>query len=245
VKLFSGQGPIFDEYGIETEIQKSFEAKVWLKKGGYIVIESTEALVTIDVNTGRFTGKRSQDETILKANLEAAKEVARQLRLRDLGGIIVIDFIDMEREDHRRALQDAFRIAMRNDRARTKIMPLSDLGLIEMTRQRVREPLLRYFSEDCPACQGTGRVLALPAAAARLERSLQRVGVNSQEKQVRIRLHPRLAVYLFDERGDRIERLERQYGLRIDFMEDPRLRSDEIRIYFPRKKKDVTAEFQG
>jgi ribonuclease G len=245
VKLYTGEGPIFDEYGIEAEIQKSFERKVWLKKGGYIVIESTEAMVTIDVNTGRFTGKKSQDDTILKTNLEAAKEVARQLRLRDLGGIIVIDFIDMEREDHRRSVQDAFRNGLCGDRARTKMTLLSELGLIEMTRQRVREPLLHYFSEDCPACRGSGKVLALPAGASRVERSLQRVGVRSKEKDVQLRVHPKLAVYLIDERGHRIERIERQYGLRVDFLEDPRLRTDEIRIYFPNQKRDVTAEFVG
>ncbi|MBD3236719.1 MAG: Rne/Rng family ribonuclease [Candidatus Eisenbacteria bacterium] len=245
VKLYTGEGPIFDEYGIESEIQKSFERKVWLRKGGYIVIESTEAMVTIDVNTGRFTGKRSQDDTILKTNLEAAKEIARQLRLRDLGGIIVIDFIDMEREDHRRAVQDAFRNALRGDRARTKMTSLSELGLIEMTRQRVREPLLHYFSEDCPACRGTGRILAPPAAAARVERSLQRVGAHSKQKEVQLRVHPKLAVYLFDERGHRLDRLERQYGLRVEILEDPRLRTDEIRILFPDQKRDVTAEFEG
>lgn len=243
VKLFAGEGPVFDEYGIEAEIQKSFERKVWMKKGGYIVIDSTEAMVTIDVNTGRFTGKKSQEETILKTNLEAAKEAARQLRLRDLGGIVVIDFIDMEDESHKRALIDAFRAALQSDGARTRVHPVSDLGLVEMTRQRVREPLVNYFSVECPSCQGTGKISSLQTAAMRVERGLQRVGAHAKEKQVRVIVHPDLATYLFDHRGHRMERLEKQYGFRIDFREDPRLRCDQMRIYFPRIKKDVTADF--
>ena len=245
VKLYTGEGPIFDEYGIEAEIERSFDRKVWLRKGGYILIESTEAMVTIDVNTGRFTGKRSQEDTILKTNLEAAKEVARQLRLRDLGGIIVVDFIDMEEEQSRRALMDAFRGAVRNDRARIKIYPLSELGLVEMTRQRAREPLLHYFGENCVNCGGTGKTLSLPATAMRVERSLRRVGTRSKEKEVQLRVHPDLAVFLFDARGARLERLERQYGLTVDLREDPRLRRDEVRIYLPRTNKDITVDFAG
>jgi ribonuclease G len=245
VKLYTGEGPIFDEYGIENEIEKSFEHKVWLRKGGYIVITPTEAMVTIDVNTGRFTGKKSQEDTILKTNLEAAKEVGRQLRLRDLGGIIVVDFIDMESEQNRRALMDAFRAALRQDRARTKVYPPSELGLVEMTRQRVRQPLLSYLSEDCSACRGTGRILSLPSSAMRLERSLRRVGAHSKERDVQLQLHPDLAVYILDQRAHRLEWLERQYGYIVDIREDPRLQRDEVRIYFPRLRKDVTAEFQG
>ncbi len=245
VKLYTGEGPIFDEYGIESEIQKSFERKVWLKKGGYIIIESTEAMVTIDVNTGRFTGKKSQADTILKTNIEAAKEVARQLRLRDLGGIVVVDFIDMEDEKHRHAVYDTLRTALSPDRARTRIYPVSGLGLVEMTRQREREPLLNYFSEDCPCCQASGKILSLPAAAMRVERSLQRVGAQAKEKEVRITVQPELAVYLFDDRGHRLERLERQYGYRLDIQEDPRLRRNELKIYFPRTKKDVSTDFGG
>ncbi len=243
VKLFTGEGPVFDEYGIETEIQKSFERKVWMKKGGYIVIEATEAMVTIDVNTGRFTGKRSQEDTILKTNLAAAQEIARQLRLRDLGGIIVIDFIDMEETAHRHALLEAFIKALEHDSARTRVFPVSDLGLVEMTRQRVREPLINYFSQDCPSCQGTGRIASLPASAMRVERSLRRLGGNVKEREVQIVLHPTLAAFLFERRGHRIEQLERQYGFRLDIREDPRLGPDGMRIYLPRMKKDVTAEF--
>jgi ribonuclease G len=245
IKLFKGHGPLFDEYGIEAEIAKTLERKVWLKKGGYIVIDPTEALVAIDVNTGRFTGKRSPEDTILKTNLEAAKEIARQLRLRDLGGIIVLDFIDMEMESSKRQVLDTLRQHLKNDRARTKVYPVSELGLIEMTRQRERPSLLHYYSEDCPFCAGMGKVLSFPSLAMKVERTLWRVGASAKEKLVQLRVHPELATYLYDERSDRIEDLERQYGMTIDLRDDPRLRRDEIRIYLPRIRKDVTAEYHG
>jgi ribonuclease G len=244
IKLYKGDGPIFDEYGIEAEIEKSLERKVWLKKGGYIVIDHTEALVSIDVNTGRFTGKKSQEETILKTNLEAAEEVARQLRLRDLGGIIVIDFIDMEQESSKRQVLETFKNAMRRDRARTKVYSISDLGLVEMTRQRERPSLFHYFSEDCPTCGGSGKILSGNSVAMRVDRFLRRIAAHSKEKNIQLRLHPDAATHLFDIRAERLEQLEKELGLKVDVREDPRLRRDDIRIIFPRVQKDVTAEFQ-
>jgi ribonuclease G len=245
VKLFKGDGPIFDEYGIEAEIVKTLERKVWLKKGGYIVIDHSEALVAIDVNTGRFTGKRSPEETILKTNLEAAKEIARQLRLRDMGGIVVVDFIDMEQETSKRQVVDTLRQALRTDRARTKVYPVSELGLVEMTRQRERPSLLHYYSDDCACCAGSGKVLSLPSLAMKIERYLRRIGAHSKEKNVQLRVHPELATFLYDERTERLAALENHLGLRVDLRDDPRLRRDDVRIVFPRTRKDVTSEFQG
>ncbi len=243
IKLYKGEGPIFDEYGIENEIEKSLERKVWLKKGGYIVIDHTEALVSIDVNTGRFTGKKSQEETILKTNLEAAEEIARQLRLRDMGGIIVIDFIDMEQETSKRQVIELFRNALRKDRSRTKVYAISELGLVEMTRQRERPSLLHYFSEDCPTCGGSGKVLSPNSVLMKVDRFLRRISAHSKEKQIQLRLHPDAATYLFDARSERLEELEKELGLRVDIREDPRMRRDDIRVVFPRTQKDVTAEF--
>jgi ribonuclease G len=243
IKVYKGDGPIFDEYGIEAEIEKSLERKVWLKKGGSIVIDSTEALVSIDVNTGRFTGKRSQEDTILKTNLEAAEEIARQLRLRDLGGIIVIDFIDMEMESSRKQVAELLRNEVRRDRSRTKVYSISELGLVEMTRQRERPSLVSLFSEDCPTCGGVGKVLSQNSVMMRIERFLRRVAAHSKEKTIQLRLHPDSATYLFDNRSERFEELEKQLDLRIDVREDPRLRRDDIRLVFPRMQKDVTAEF--
>ncbi len=245
VKLYKGEGPIFDEHGIEAEIAKTLERKVWLKKGGYIVVDHTEALVAIDVNTGRFTGKKSPEDTILKTNLEAAKEIARQLRLRDMGGIVVVDFIDMEQESSKKQVLDTLRQALRSDRARTKVYPVSELGLVEMTRQRERPSLLHYYSEDCPCCGGIGKTPSMQTLAMKFERYLRRIGARSKEKHVQIRVHPDLATYLYDERAEGIEALEKRFGLTVDIRDDPRLRTEDIRILFPRIRKDVTDEFQG
>lgn len=244
VKLFKGDGPIFDEYGIEQEIEKTLDRKVWLKKGGYIVIDHTEALVSIDVNTGRFTGKKNQEDTILKTNLEAAEEIARQLRLRELGGIVVCDFIDMEDESSRRQLYEAFRGHLRRDRARTKAFPVSDLGLIEMTRQRERESLFHYFSDDCPTCGGSGKILSKKSISLKVDRALRRVSAHSKEKTVQLKMHPSMATYLF-ERSAHLEQLEKKLGIKVDIREDPRQRRDDIRVLFPRTRKDVTEEFAG
>jgi len=245
VKLYKGNGPIFDEYGLEAEIAKTLERKFWLKKGGYVVIDHTEALVAVDVNTGRFTGRRSAEDTILKTNLEAAKEIARQLRLRDLGGLVVIDFIDMEQESSKRQVIETFKAALRTDRARTKVFPVSELGLVEMTRQRERPSLLHYHSEDCPSCGGVGKVLSLASLAMRIDRTLRRISAHTKEKRVQLRVHPDLATFLYDERSERLDALERELDMVLDLRDDPRLRRDDVRIIFPRTQKDVTAEFQG
>jgi ribonuclease G len=220
------------------------ERKVWLKKGGYITIDQTEALVAIDVNTGRFTGKKSQEETILKTNLEAAAEIARQLRLRDLGGIIVLDFIDMEDEANRKAVSDLLRQHLRRDRSRTKSFAVSELGLIEMTRQRQRPSLANYFNEDCPECEGLGKVLSLQSAALKIERMLRRVGQRSREKQLILRVHPDVAVHLVEQNADRLGRLEKQYRYRVEIRDDPSLRRNEIRLFRGRTYEEITKQFE-
>ncbi|HEV8129192.1 MAG TPA: Rne/Rng family ribonuclease [Candidatus Eisenbacteria bacterium] len=244
VKLYRGEAPIFDHFEIESEIEKAMERKVWLKKGGYITIDQTEALVAIDVNTGRFTGKKSQEETILKTNIEAAAEIARQLRLRDLGGIIVLDFIDMEDEQNRKQVSDTLRQHLRRDRARTKSFAVSELGLIEMTRQRQRPSLANYFNEDCPECEGTGKVLSMQSAALKIERMLRRVGQRSKEKQLILRVHPDVAVHLVEQNADRLGRLERQYRYRVEIRDDPSLRRNEIRLFRGRTYEEITKQYE-
>jgi len=243
VKHYRGQAPIFDHFGIEAEIEKTMERKVWLRKGGYITIDQTEALVAIDVNTGRFIGKKNQEETILKTNLEAAAEIARQLRLRDLGGIIVLDFIDMEIEGNRKQVADVLRQHLKRDRSRTKAFAVSELGLVEMTRQRQRPSLSNYFTEPCPDCQGAGRVLSLSSAALKIERMLHRVGQRSRERQLILRVHPDVAVYLVEQEAGRLERLERQYKLRVEIRDDPSLRRDEIRLFRGRTFEEITKQY--
>jgi ribonuclease G len=246
VELYESPTPILDRFGIEPEIEKTFERKVWLKKGGYIVIDHTEALVTIDVNTGRYTGKTtSQEETILRANLEAAKEIARQLRLRDIGGIIVIDFIDMEIEANKRAVLDELRAHLRKDRARTKTFGVSELGLVEMTRQRVRPSLLHYFSDDCPTCDGVGKVLSLESVGMAVERMLKRAGRDIGEKRLELHVSPEVAVFLMEERGARIGQIERMYSMEVDIVDDPNLRRHERRLKVVGTSEDVTERVEA
>jgi ribonuclease G len=245
VELHDLEEPIFDRFGIEPEIEKTFERKIWLKRGGYIVIEHTEALVTIDVNTGRYTGKTtSQEETILRTNLEAAKEIARQLRLRDIGGIIVIDFIDMEIEANRKAVLEELRIHLRRDRARTKTFGVSDLGLVEMTRQRVRPSLLHYFSDDCPTCDGVGKVLSLDSVGMAVERMLHRAGRELKMQRLELHVSPEVAVFLTEERGARIAQIERAYGMEVDIVDDPGLRRHERRLKVKGSTEDVTEKVE-
>jgi len=245
VHLYKGRVPIFDEYGIEGEIEKSFERKVWLKRGGYIVIDQSEALVAIDVNTGRYTGKKDAEETILRTNLEAAKEIARQLRLRDVGGIIVIDFIDMESESNRRQVLEALNDGLRKDRSRTKTCEVSALGLVEMTRQRERQSLLHYYSQECPSCGGTGKVYSLETQAMRVERFLKRVSAMSKEREIQVRVAPDVAAYLFEHNGKRLADLEHELELTLDIRDDPRLKREELRLVLQSSGKDVTQDYAG
>jgi ribonuclease G len=243
VRLYKGREPIFDYFGIESQIEKVFERKVWLKKGGYIVIDHTEALVSIDVNTGRFTGKRDQEETIFKTNMEAVREVARQLRLRDLGGIIVIDFIDMENEANRRTVIEELRVQLRRDRSRTKAFAVSELGLVEMTRQRERPSLLHYYSDDCSTCGGLGKVLSQESVLVKIERLLRRLAAKGQEKNLIVRVAPDVAVFILEFHSRRLAELEKRFRLQVDLKDDPALKRDEMRIISARTRRDITSAY--
>jgi ribonuclease G len=244
VKLYKGHDPIFDAYDIETQIEKTFERKVWLKKGGYIVIDHAEALVAIDVNTGRFTGKKNQEETIFRTNMEAAKEVPRQLRLRDIGGIIVVDFIDMEIEANKRAVLEEIRKELRKDRARTKAFAVSELGLIEMTRQRERSSLLHYYTEDCPHCAGLGKVPSPETMLVKLERALRRVAAMGDEKRITLRVNPEVALYFVEQEARRFAELEKRFKIQVDLKDDPQLKRGEMRV-FNARKQDLTKQVVG
>jgi len=243
VKLYKGKQPIFDAFDIETQIEKAFERKVWLKKGGYLVIDQSEALVAIDVNTGRFTGKKNQEDTIFKTNLEAAKEAARQLRLRDMGGIIVIDFIDMEIESNKKAVLDELRTNLKRDRSRTKAFAVSELGLVEMTRQRERPSLLAYYSEDCSTCSGVGKILSLESVMVKLERLLRRVSAGGREREIVVRVAPDVALYILEHNGKRLADIERRYKITIDLKDDPQVRREEIRMFSARSKQEITDQY--
>jgi ribonuclease G len=243
VRLYREKAPILDFYEIEREIEKTLERKIWLKKGGYIVIEHTEALVSIDVNTGRFTGKKDQEETILETNLIAAREIVRQLRLRDIGGIIVVDFIDMEKEENKRKVYGEFRRALRKDRSRARVSPISDLGLVEVSRKRVRPSLLHFYSEECPYCQGGGKVLSIESMAMKIEQWVRRIGAQGRERGILFKVNPILAIHLKDEKEEETRELAEKYGLKLEVVEDPRMHREEFEIQSLDGKRDLKTEF--
>jgi ribonuclease G len=243
VKVYSSETSLFDEYDIEAEIRNLFKSRVDLPSGGYIVIQPTEALTSIDVNTGRYTGKRDPESTILKTNMDAAREVARQLRLRDIGGIIVVDFIDMESRSNREKVLHELRTHLGVDRARTKAFAVSELGLIEMTRQRVRPSLWQSMTGECPTCTGTGRVFRPEVVVRRMERSLLRVGAEHKERQLAVRLHPEVALYLVEQEPNFLRQLEKQTGLELEVRDDPMMRLDEFRMMAQPAGRDVTEHY--
>ena len=208
VKLYEGRPPVFEASGIEKEIEKALRRRVWLKSGGYIVIDQTEALVAIDVNTGKYVGKRDFEQTVLKINLEAVGEVLRQIRLRDLGGLIIIDFIDMEREEHRQQVFRALKKVLAEDKARTNVLEISELGLVEMTRKRVRQDLQSLFCAPCPTCKGSGVVKSDVTLAAEIFRKVQAAALEPGGEEIVIRVHPEMAQHLEAEEREGLELLQ-------------------------------------
>ena len=241
--LYKGNVPLFDKVEIESEIANLYKRRVDLPTGGYVIIEHTEALVSIDVNTGRYTGKKDPEKTIFRTNQEAAREIARQLRLRDIGGIIVIDFIDMDMQSNRDKVLQELRTHLGRDRARTRAFEVSDLGLIEMTRQRVRPSLLQSMTEACPACNGTGRVFRPEVVVGRVERTLRRVAHGNKEQQVAIRLHPEVALFLLEQEPNFLKNLRKTLKLDVEIRDDPMIGVDEFRLVSQPAGRDVTEKY--
>lgn len=244
VELYREEKPLFDRYNIEPEIEKMLDRKSWLKCGGYIVIDQTEALVTIDVNTGRFTGKSRVEDAIFKTNMEAAREIARQIRLRDIGGIIIIDFIDMENRDHRRKVFEEFKNALRNDRSQTFISSISDLGLIEMTRQRIRPSLMYAFSDPCPVCSGIGRVLSKESIAVKIERWFKRASASGGKGHYQLVASPQVIELLTNDSSSRIYKLEHRLRITIDLIRDTSLHPEEFHVIDSKTETDITEKFK-
>lgn len=230
VRLYEGREPIFEAIGVEKEIEKALRRKVWLKSGGYLVIDQTEALVSIDVNTGKYVGKRDFEETILKINLEAVNEIVRQIRLRDLGGIIILDFIDMDREEHRQQVFRALKKALAQDKSRTKVLEISQLGLVEMTRKRVRQDLHKLLSQACPVCRGTGAVRSEAAIAAELFRKIQAAARDVGGQEILLQVHPEMAAYLEEQEPEGLELLQRKIQRKVTLQPAQGLHKDEYEI---------------
>jgi len=216
IELYDSPEPIFERYGIESQIAKALDRKVWLRSGGYIIIDHTEALTAIDVNTGRYVGEANQEDTILKTNLEAARVIVEQLCLRNIGGLIIIDFIDMEDPENRRTLLTEFERAFESDRARNTILGISELGLVEMTRKRTRESLAQRLCETCPTCGGQGRIKALQATAYEVLRRIRReAAMNAPLHAVEVELHPNVAAFLEREEPAALREIEHEIGIEI------------------------------
>ncbi len=242
LQLHKQKGSIFDQYKIEEQIQKSLRRKVWLKSGAHLVIEQTEAMLVIDVNSGRFIGKKDHEQNSLRINIEAAREVARQLRLRDIGGLIVIDFIDLHDPANRRKVFDEFKIALKKDRARVSLSEFSNFGLLEMTRQRVRLSLLNTVNEECPTCNGLGMIPSKDTVITNIENWLKRFKAKFSDRRLSFIVHPDLAKYIQDNRSKLLKGFMWDNWMIIDLKEDDTLALDEFRVYSKKRKRDVTAE---
>jgi ribonuclease G len=230
IELYDEEEPIFDHFGLEVEISRALGRKVWLKSGGYIIIEQTEALTAVDVNTGRFVGKHNLEDTILKTNLEAVKEIAYQLRLRNIGGIIIIDFIDMEKEVNREKIFNALEEALKSDKSKTNILKISELGLVEMTRKRVRESIGRMMCEPCTYCEGRGYIKSKITVCHEIFRELRREMLDIRGTKATVTVHPLVADLLYDEERRGLEELEKKFKKRITVRAKPGFHQEQFEI---------------
>ncbi|WPD24346.1 MAG: Rne/Rng family ribonuclease [Candidatus Electrothrix aestuarii] len=215
IVYYDSEVPIFDAYGIEVNVGRAIDKKVWLRSGGYLIIETTEALTVVDVNTGRYVGKNNLNETIFKTNMEAVEEIAYQLRLRNIGGIIIIDFIDMEIEQHRDELYDTFQEAMRKDKNRVNILKVSEFGLVQMTRKRSSESLSQLMCEPCFYCGGEGIVKSRQTICYEIFRKIYRDNRTASGKSITIRVHPHIAATLSQDEAHHLRHLEKTTGKEI------------------------------
>ena len=230
VRLYSRDTPIFEEFGIEAEIERALKSKIWLKSGGYIVINQTEALVAIDVNTGKFVGKKNLEETVFRTNLEAVKEIARQIRLRDLGGIIVLDIIDMEDPENRARVFAALESEIKKDRSKTRILQISEFGLVEMTRKRVRQSLERSLTQACPYCAGSGRIKSNTTVTLEIWRELMKLAGSHQGQEVIVRVNPDVYAAFQSEEHRMFDELERLAAIHLVFKPDETLHHEQFDV---------------
>jgi ribonuclease G len=231
VELYEGRESIFDAYNIEADLTRALSRKVWLKSGGYIVIEQTEALVAIDVNTGKYVGKYNFDETILKTNLEAVKEIAYQIRLRNLGGIIIIDFIDMKKKQHRERVMAQLNEAMKKDKSQIKILPLTELGLVQMTRKRVRVNLSKTLCEPCFYCNGSGYLLSGKSICYKIYRDLMTEAADMMGNRFTVKVHPDIAQLLHGREKHLISDLEQRFSKPIAIYPESHYHIEEYHIF--------------
>ncbi len=222
--------PLFDLYGVEVAIDRALQRQVWLKSGGDIVIDKTEALTVIDVNTGRFVGSKNLADTVFKINMEACGEIARQLRLRDLGGIIVVDFIDMETQEQRTALIQELEKALRYDHTKTVVVGITGLGLLEMTRKKVRQSIDAAMLRTCPYCGGKGTVMSEETAAGKVRREIRKVLANSQSEAVYLEVNPAVASHILGPSESGLRELEKETGKTIVLRSSGEVHLEEMNV---------------
>ncbi len=244
VEVYKDKEPIFDRYGVEKDIQALMSKKVWLKSGGYIIIEKTEAMTVIDVNSGRYAAKREQELNSLRTDLEASREICRQLRLRDIGGIIVIDFIDLDDEKNRKKVYDEMKKELRKERAKVTVLPLTEFGLMQITRQRIRQNVQMSFSDTCPTCGGTGLVQSKTSTLNQIERWIKRFKSESREFRLQLRVNPAIAIYLTHGTISRLTKIMFKFFVRIKLVQDPALPMDEFRFISVKQDKDITDQYK-
>jgi len=230
VKLYRKSTDLMSDFGIDRELEKSVRPKVWLKSGGYLVVNQTEALVAIDVNTGKYVGSTSLEDTVYAINLEAVREIVRQLRLRHLGGIIVIDFIDMEKPENREAIYAALEEELATDPARTQLLPMSDIGLVQLTRKRTRPSLERTLNRECPYCHGSGRIKSLPTICLEIRRELLANIEGDVGDQVSLVVHPEVSHYLQGPFRELLRELEVVHGLQFILRENPLFHQEQYEV---------------
>jgi ribonuclease G len=230
VEYFSKDYNIFEYYQIESKMSKALARKVWLKCGGYLIIDRTEALTVIDINTGKYVGDNNLEETVLRTNIEAAREIARQLRIRDIGGIIIIDFIDMHEPQHQQMVLDELKQALRKDRTKSTVVGMTGLGLIEMTRKKVRQELASAITMECPYCAGEGKILSPEMVAGNVEEEISRYLSQTAVKAVQVEVHPSVAAVLEASNRQRLVRLEENFNKKIVIKSSGNIKYEDVKI---------------
>jgi ribonuclease G len=230
LRLYQERVPLLEKFDVEKQVEKIYDRVVQLKSGGYLIFDQTESLVAIDVNSGKFVGKKNLEDTAYKTNIEAAEEVARQLKLRDLGGIIIIDFIDMEYPEHRKSVYKTLERRLEDDKAKTNILHISSIGLVEMTRQRVRKSIEGKSYQKCPYCNGRGIVKSISTVSIELMRKIERVLQETRSREVFVSLHPEVAYFVSSTERNMIKPLEKRFNRSIRIIEDPNIHIEDIKI---------------
>lgn len=234
VEYFNRHNNIFECYHVEEKIEKLLSKKIWLKCGGHIIIDQAEALTVIDVNTGKFVGTKDLQDTVLRTNIEAAKEIARQLRLRDIGGIIIIDFIDMYNEEHQNIIIEVMKNALKKDKSKSCVWGMTHLGLLEMTRKKVAAPKGYMLQSPCPCCLGTGRILSPQTIVKKIEKEIKKIFLDKSSRKIQVEVHPEIEEILLGQYGKYIESMSKEQGKKINIIGNDLFHRDEFKV-FPMK----------